>query len=297
MVCAFSWGDIILPILSTYRSSKLWKTILNRRMELKKSLIAEVLKKESKMFIRYKQDDDLEFLQFCTNDDLGILVDILIKDKDGVKRRTEGLTTEERYKNCNGDYVKIWDLIAGELQLFGGDSIMNLLRGGRGNKYRNILSKVCKRNKVDFDSESTTEDIEVALLLKILGDSLEDISEEELREFGDQVGVDLKKGIPGGIAAALRLAINMGGFKSYQLAVIVANAAARKLAGRGLAVAANAALARWLGVFAGPAGLIVSGLLAIPMITSPANRLIGQACVLVAYMRQKNKYRDHIGEM
>ena len=70
-------------------------------------------------------------------------------------------------------HVEYWDLIAEELQRFGGNSIVNVLRGGEGVLYREILIDVAGKMKVNFNKESPTELIELHLLTKMMTDSLE----------------------------------------------------------------------------------------------------------------------------
>lgn len=43
----------------------------------------------------YKYDSDLEFLKRLSSNDLKDLFDVLVYDKDGEKRFTEGLTLSE----------------------------------------------------------------------------------------------------------------------------------------------------------------------------------------------------------
>ncbi len=74
---------------------------------------------------------------------------------------------------------------------------------------------------------------------------------------------------------------------SYQVAMIVANAVAKALLGRGLTLAANAGLARAIGVFAGPIGIAITVLLTIPAISGPAFRVTLPAVVQIAAMRQQ----------
>ena len=74
---------------------------------------------------------------------------------------------------------------------------------------------------------------------------------------------------------------------SYQVAMIVANAVAKALLGRGLALAANAGLARMIGIFAGPVGIAITALLTIPAISGPAFRVTLPAVVQIAAMRQQ----------
>ena len=238
------------------------------------------------MGIKYREDGDLEFLKKCDNKDLGILVDFLTKDKDKVLRITEQLTSEERFKKCKKRFSKRWDLIAGELQLFGADTIVSSLRG-TGVLYREILTDVCDKVKVNYNSKSPIEKIENNLLLKIVEDSLEKMSEEEKREFVKGFKLNTVNFSTVAIMAALQTAINLGGFASYQMSVVVANTVARQLIGRGLAITANAGLTKSLAIFAGPIGWVIAGLLALPMISGPAYRVTIPSVIQVAYMRQK----------
>jgi len=238
------------------------------------------------MEIAYREDDDLKFLQFCDNEDLGILVDIL-KGKEGEERWTENLTLDDRFKNCNGDFASVWDVIAGELQHFGGDSLVNFFRGN-GIPYRKVLTEVCDKFKVEYDKESEVVDIEAALLLKMLDKAVEKMSEEERAEVAEALGVGGVDLAPGAIMLALQAAIKAGGFKSYQLALIVANAVVKAILGRGLPFAVNAALTRAMAVFAGPIGIAVAAVLTLPMFSGPAFRVTMPACIQVAYMRQKS---------
>jgi len=238
------------------------------------------------MAIKYRGDSDLEFLKKCDDNDLGILVDFLTKDKEGTLRITEQLTSEERFKECKKRFSKVWDLLAGELQLFGADTIVSSIRG-TGVFYREVLTDVCDKLKVNYNLKSPIEKIENNLLLKIVEDSLEKMSEEEKREFVKGFNLNTANFSTVAIMAALQAAINLGGFASYQLAVVVANAVARQLIGRGLVLAANAGIVKGMALFAGPIGWVIAGLFTLPMITGPAYRVTIPSVIHVAYMRQK----------
>lgn len=133
-------------------------------------------------------------------------------------------------------------------------------RGLCGNR-----SNVCFDLKVDTGKHDSVDEKETVVLLKILDDSLAKMSKEERGTLEDEfrkAGVknpDLSAGKP--IAAILAQAgIQVTGFLGYRLAVIVANAVAKAVLGRGLSLVGNAALVRALGVFAGPVGWAVTGL-------------------------------------
>ena len=89
------------------------------------------------------------------------------------------------------------------------------------------------------------------------------------------------------MVAAIQIAIRKGGFASYRIALIVANAIARALLGRGLSLAANAALVRWLSAFAGPIGWAFTIAWTAVDIAGPAYRVTIPAVIQIAYMRTK----------
>jgi hypothetical protein len=56
----------------------------------------------------YRKDNDLLFLQLYDNSDLEILVKFLTQDKKGNFLITEELTANDRFKNCAGNYKKVY---------------------------------------------------------------------------------------------------------------------------------------------------------------------------------------------
>ena len=173
---------------------------------------------------------------------------------------------------------------------------------GQGVVYREILEDVCTQMKVTSGgSEAEIPDIEVRLMSKVLTDSMEKMSPEELDEFAKSlkdIAPDFRMGqnaarlAPAALASAFNAALVAGGFTTYRLAVIVANAVSKAVLNRGLAFAGNAALTRGLAVLAGPVGWAISGLLTIPVFTGPAFRVTIPATFYVAYLRQKHLNKD-----
>jgi uncharacterized protein YaaW (UPF0174 family) len=234
-----------------------------------------------------EMDKDLLFLRNADNCDLKVLVDYLTKTKDGDTRWTEKLTKTENYKKYYPDQLQLMaEDIAEELQLYGGNTFMNILRG-HGVEYRELLIDVCKRLKVNFNKESSIEMIEYNLLQKILLDSLENMTIEELKKILDEMNIPTQGYGKQAFVAALQMAIKRGGFSAYKIAVIVANAVSRALIGRGLTIAANAAITRWLSVFAGPIGWTVTAIWTAIDIAGPAYRVTIPSVVQIAYMRIK----------
>ncbi len=131
------------------------------------------------------------------------------------------------------------------------------------------------------------------MLAKLLKDSLEQMSKKDLEELRHELGMtNINKMIGENkqilIASVLTL-FKMGGFKSYQLAVIVANAVAKTILGRGLSLAGNQVLTRTLSFLTGPVGWIITGVWTAIDIAGPAYRVTIPACIVVATLRRKPK--------
>jgi uncharacterized protein YaaW (UPF0174 family) len=236
----------------------------------------------------YRKDLDLEFLRFCTNEDLDLLVRILAYDKDGTTRWTETLTESTEYKTHAPNHVVYWNRIGEELQRFGANTFVTMLRGGEGVPYREVLEDVCAKMSVPLENSATTPAIENALVLKTVSKVLETLSPEELRKLAEEFGVHTT-GLAGpALIAAIQAAVRMGGFASFQMAAIVANAIAKFILGRGLTFAGNAAIQRAIGIATGPIGVAVTAAWTALEIAGPAYRVTIPAVFVVAYLRAKH---------
>jgi len=236
----------------------------------------------------YREDSDLEFLGQMKSDDLSDLVYCLTHDKDGSPRVTEELTMNEQYKSYYPDHHQYWKEIAAEIQCFGANSFVTIFRGGKGVLYKEVLTDVCDKLKVNYNENSTVEKIENNMLMKIIADSLEKMSPEELRDLADSVGMKNTNGITAEVLmGTFQAAFVAGGFMSYQITLIVVNAVARLLIGRGISVAGNAALTRVMAAFAGPIGWVLTGLWTAIDIAGPAYRVTIPAVIQVAALRKK----------
>ncbi len=244
----------------------------------------------------YRHDPDLEFLSTLSAEELNELVYLLTHDKDGSKRLTENLTYTEKYKKYHPQHHEYWDEIAGELQLFGGNTMVNLLfRQGRGVLYKEILCDVCDRMKVNYSKYSSTQQIEQNLLMKILQNALEKMSPTEISELGKELGlenVDLLNGPP--LIAVFQAIFKAGGFKSYQLTLIIVNAVLKALIGRGLGLAGNAGLMRIMAILTGPVGFIITGVLTAVDIAGTAYRVTIPAVIQIIYLRALSENRNTV---
>ena len=231
-------------------------------------------------------DEDLAFLANSQNEDLRILVDYLTTDKDNKTRWTEELTKSQSYQMYYPDQLHcMWLDIAHELQKFGGNTVMNMLRK-HGVPYREILIDVCDKMKVNYNKKAKIELIEDSLLKKVAEDAIEKMSPEELKDLIDSADIKVANYGKEAMIAALQMAVRMGGFAPYQIAVIVANAVCRALLGRGLALAVNAGITRYLAVFAGPIGWLATVIWTALDVAGPAYRVTIPCCIQIAYMRK-----------
>ena len=84
------------------------------------------------MNVNYLNDSDLDFLQHCSEEQLANFARLLTHNEKGKTRLSSVLMRNELFKSMEGHperHRRNWQLIAGELQHFGGDSIANKLRG------------------------------------------------------------------------------------------------------------------------------------------------------------------------
>ena len=236
-------------------------------------------------------DTNLLILKQANNDDLKVLADFLHLKSNGSKRCFETFSTRDSYKKYYPHNMSMMvEDIADELQLNGGNTFANIFRGFQGVEYKEILIDVCNKLKVPFNKYSDVEVIELCLLQTILINSLEDMSEEELAKLISEMNIPNQGVGKQAMIAAIQIAIKRGGFSSYKLAVIVANAICKALLGRGLSIAVNAALTRWLSIFAGPIGWTAVAVWTAIDIAGPAYRITIPAVIQVAYIRAKVKF-------
>lgn len=246
----------------------------------------------------YRYDSDLEFLEEIKSEDLGDLVYCLTHDRDGKVRYTEELTSSEDYKTHHPDHQQYWELIAAEIQCFGANSFVTMMRGGKGVKYKEVLTDVCDKMNVNYNKDASAEKIESNLLMKILTDAIEHMSPEELKELAESTGIKNTSGItPEAIVGIFQAVFRAGGFKSYQLTLIVVNAVMKALIGRGLSFAGNAALTRTMAILTGPIGWVITGLWTAIDVAGPAYRVTIPSVIQVAVLRQKYLYEKQAEEV
>ncbi len=180
----------------------------------------------------YRYDSDLAFLKRLSSNDLKDLFDVLVYDEDGTLRMNEELTNSTEYKRYGSDYAKYPTRIAEELQCYGGNTFINFFRN-EGVLYKEILCEVCDHLKVNYNEKSNISLIEQNMLAKLLKDSLERMSKEDLEKLRHELGMtNINKMIGENkqllIASVLTL-FKAGGSHSYALTIAVADAMVKKL--------------------------------------------------------------------
>lgn len=223
--------------------------------------------------------------------DLSVLVDY-ITDK-GAGRVALDSDIKDKLINAqkSGVYSEfVRGKIDDEIREFGGNSVANIFRNMLGNgpiSYKEVAYDVAKHVKASVSDNMTVTEIEMAILQKILKDSVEKMSNEEKKALLETLGVkDLSPAGPA-ITAALLKAGQLGGFATYRIALVVANSVARAITGKGLTLAGNAMLTRSLSVLMGPVGWVLTGIWTALDLASPALRVTLPCVVQVAYIRQK----------
>lgn len=239
-------------------------------------------------------DPDLTpLLRDCANrnrEDLQALVDFIKSS------RTNTFGKATKHQTYADPTNRLVDDIVYEIRTFGGNTFANVARRD-GVAYAEIVGDVCSKMKVKTPKGSVVEAQELALLLRILDQSLERMSpeerqalEEEFRRAGMK-NLDLGAGVP--IATLIAQGgVQLTGFLAYRIAVIVANAVAKAVLGRGLSLAANAALTRVVGILVGPIGWAVTGIWTAVDLAGPAYRVTIPCVCHVAFLRQKRKFED-----
>ncbi|MCG7602075.1 DUF3944 domain-containing protein [Halomonas sp. McH1-25] len=245
------------------------------------------------MGIEYRPDDDLAFLQYCTEEDIFQLAEFIIYDKDGKERFASEIRADPDFKNLSGkpdQWRKSWKLVAGELQHFGGDSFVNLLRR-KGVTYREILVDVCEKLKVKYSKKSSAYDIENLLIERLVELSWEKMSDAERQEALKTVDVTSFSGPAWHLILHMIRSRGMGSLAWSSWLAQSARLAFTPFAltNIGASGAAGFLVQRSVTSFAGPLALVA---LTVPKVTGAAYRVTVPAVIQIAYMRRKYEQKD-----
>lgn len=246
-----------------------------------------------------------ELLKVSDAEDLDIIVDY-ITDKGAGRLALNGDVCRQLVASKNAGVYTGSDLylIEKEIMLFGGNTVANIYRDLRASvdigglldavlpgdvfnstiRYRELAADVGKKLKVNFSESDDSIAIERAILSKLFSQALERMSEEERDAILKELGIaNMTLAGPAAIAALIT-AGRLGGFMTYRIAVIVANAVARFILGRGIY---GPTITKTVATFLGPVGWVITGLWTLADLTSPAYRVVIPCVVQLSYMRQK----------
>ena len=237
-------------------------------------------------------DPDLDLLLSSADvEDLAVLIDHITDKGDGrisLSAATCKVLVDARKAGQMDDACRA--LIAEELQRFGGNSVVNLFRGGAGISYREILRDVAGHVSASTSPKSDCVQLESAIVATMMDQAFAKMTEQERADLFAEFGAKYPPGAGPAAMAILLVAIRASGFGTFKLAAIVANAVARAMLGRGLALGATAGVMRGVGAFAGPIGWAVTAVWTVFDLASPAYRVTLPCVIQLAYMRQKTLF-------
>lgn len=236
----------------------------------------------------YRQDPDLDFLGQCSSEELADLVYLLTFDKDNKARLTEQLSSNGKYKRHYPDHKMYWEEIAEEVQRFGGNTISNFARLGKGVLYREILCDVCDKVKAKYDKESETIKIEQDLMLNLLEASLDKMSPEELKAVQKMLGIGNQVALTSkATVAALSALLVANPASSVLLYITIGELLVTPFLGTAAIGSTASFLAARAVAAAVPITLVVSSLWAIKDISGTAYRVTIPAVIQIALLRMK----------
>ena len=223
------------------------------------------------------QDTDLLFLSKCDNNQLKALVDIIVFDNDGKKRYAEQLSNTKLFCENYPNSIKAFlPEIVNEIQLFGGNTIANMVRG-HGVSYRVILEDVCDRLKVNYNKKLPTNLLEEELLRKVAVTVVEKMTEEDIKKFVENLDkTRLVDSLMSGNGAAMMTII----------AIVVAQIS-KQAATKGALLLFGRALSQRAIIVAVPVLNILAALWTVADIASPAYRVTIPFVLTTAFLRRQ----------
>ncbi|MCX4177380.1 MULTISPECIES: ubiquinol-cytochrome C chaperone family protein [Paraburkholderia] len=229
-----------------------------------------------------KDSGDLAaLLQAADVDDLDALVDYITDN--GAGRVALAKDVRERFVACkSARHYRAADrgAIASEILLFGGNSIANMFRGGKGVSYTELVGDVGTHLRATYAKGADVATVEEAILSKLYYDAVSKMTPEERQQFTADMGT----------FGDARTAADSAGFpatRAYVMSVAVANAMAATLIGRGLPLGMNVVASRSAGLFLGPFGMALSSIWTIAELASAAYRVTVPCVIQIAHIRQK----------
>ncbi|HKR46746.1 MAG TPA: ubiquinol-cytochrome C chaperone family protein [Paraburkholderia sp.] len=235
------------------------------------------------------EDPDLaEVLTSASDDDIGLLIDLITDNGSGRISVSTAVTRQLVAAKVNGPDDVARALIAEELSRFGGNSMMNFVRRGKGVRYAEVAADVMSHTGAPKSASGDCAAMELAVIGKVFEQSLSRMSEEDKSTLFSSMGAPYRAGMGPAALAALMGTLGASGAASYRLSALVASATMSSLVGRGVILTAGStALGRGLAVLTGPLGWAITGIWTAFDLASPAYRVTVPCVIQIGYMRQK----------
>ncbi|RAU38014.1 zinc-ribbon domain-containing protein [Enterobacter sp. RIT418] len=238
--------------------------------------------------INIKNDHELvNLLLGADKGDLDLLIDYITDNGKGRVSLSGSvntlLTSAKEQNEIDADTLRI---LIRELQLFGGNSFVNLFRRN-GVDYAEIVDDVLGRLKIPAHKSASLERKETLIISKVFENAWEEMDDAQRKAILDDLGL---KSSSGRNALEIILPrIGMGGVAAYQITALVASSVAAMVAGRAIPLLAGFGAGRVLGVLAGPIGFALTGLYSAYDLASPAFRVTLPCIVQIAWIRMKSR--------
>jgi uncharacterized protein YaaW (UPF0174 family) len=174
------------------------------------------------------------------------------------------------------------ELIANELQRFGGESLTNMLRG-HGVGYDEIVRDVAKKVGDDLAGCHGIAEKEWRIVAVLIDRAVEKMEPEKREEFWQELkkqGADLR------LSSTKLAVLEQAGYQAVRL-VLVRVLAGEFLKKLGVNLAGRLVLGRIAALLAGPIGWVVAAIWAIFSLTGPAYSVTVPAVSVVAMMRAR----------
>lgn len=235
-----------------------------------------------------RPDQDLQFLVRCNNAELKALCDLLTHDENGELRLSEQLTNSDSYLTCYPDNMKgMWQDIAMELQKFGGNSILNVFRHGRGPSYESIVYDACKKMGVkDIGDHDPVALMEQKLLHHLTDKVLDEMTEAQIKELMSELHIKKRSYTKQAVIGALLLARQFNQRLYISIIDYIIQVVTNLFVGKGV-MNAGMGLVRKADDVVKHCGWFLLGGWTMWELASPAYRVTVPAVMQVAYLRLK----------
>ena len=236
--------------------------------------------------IDIKGDDELlEVLKKASSEDLDLLVDYITDSGNGRLSLSAAVCKTLTNAKAQGTYSpSLLRQLIRELQLFGGNSIVNLFRSS-GISYREIVFDVAEHLAVKRLDDESLADIERNILIKMWNLTVNDTGEADRRALIKSIGE--KRG-SFATADELQAAFNLGpGSISITAASLLSKAMAANTLGSSVTAGMTLAAGRSFTAALGPIGVALSGVWGAYSLTAPAYRITVPCVVQIAFIRLK----------